>query len=126
MNEYADLPCTRKGDNGGVHVNSGIPNLVAFLIARAIGPEKMEQIYYRTLTQYLSPNSDFADAARATIRAAQDLYGSTEANAIRAALPKVGLSVEGSSQTPPPRARRLRRARNNRYPARRSRPAAPI
>ncbi|NTU62669.1 MAG: peptidase M4 family protein, partial [Chloroflexi bacterium] len=101
MNEYADLPYTRKGDNGGVHVNSGIPNLVAFLIARAIGPEKMEQIYYRTLTQYLSPNSDFADAARATIRAAQDLYGSTEANAIRAALPKVGLSVEGSSQTPP-------------------------
>jgi Zn-dependent metalloprotease len=102
MNDYADLPYTRKGDNGGVHVNSGIPNLVAYLIARELGPEKMEQIYYRTLTQYLTPNSDFADAARATIRAAKDLYGNTEGNAINLALPKVGLSAEGSSQTPPP------------------------
>ena len=34
MKEYADLPYTRKGDNGGVHVNSGIPNLVAYLIAK--------------------------------------------------------------------------------------------
>jgi hypothetical protein len=102
MNEYADLPYTRKGDNGGVHVNSGIPNLMAYLIARAIGTEKMEQIYYRTLTQYLSPNSDFSDAARATIRAAQDLYDNAEANAINTALPEVGLSAEGSSQTPSP------------------------
>jgi Zn-dependent metalloprotease len=103
MNEYADLPHTRKGDNGGVHVNSGIPNLVAYLIARAIGPEKTEQIYYRTLTQYLSPNSDFSDAARATIRAAQDLYGNTETSAIRTALPKVGISTEGSAQSTPPK-----------------------
>ncbi|HTP09328.1 MAG TPA: M4 family metallopeptidase [Anaerolineae bacterium] len=102
MSEYADLPYTRKGDNGGVHVNSGIPNLVAYLIAQAIGPEKLEQIYYRALTQYLTPNSDFADAARATIRAAKDLYGNTEANAVNAALPQVGLSTEGSSQPPPP------------------------
>jgi Zn-dependent metalloprotease len=102
MSEYADLPYTRKGDNGGVHVNSGIPNLEAYLIAQAIGPEKLEQIYYRALTQYLSPNADFSDAARATIRAAQDLYGSTEVNAIRTALPRVGLSAEGSSAPPPP------------------------
>jgi Zn-dependent metalloprotease len=102
MNEYADLPTTRKGDNGGVHVNSGIPNLVAYLIARAIGPEKLEQIYYRALTQYLTPNSDFADAARATIRAAKDLYGNTETSAINTALPQVGLSADGSSQTPSP------------------------
>ena len=85
MSEYAKLPNTRKGDNGGVHINSGIPNRVAYLVARAIGPEKMEQIAYRTLTQYLSPNSNFSDAARATIRAAQDLYGQTEANAARQA-----------------------------------------
>jgi Zn-dependent metalloprotease len=102
MQEYADLPYTRKGDNGGVHVNSGIPNLVAYLIANAIGPEKTEQIYYRALTQYLTPNSDFSDAARATIRAAKDLYGNTETNAINLALPKVGISATGSSQTAPP------------------------
>ncbi len=102
MTDYADLPYTRKGDNGGVHVNSGIPNLEAYLIARAIGPEKMEQIYYRALTQYLTPKSDFSDAARATIRAAKDLYGNPEATAITTALPKVGLSAEGSSQPPAP------------------------
>ncbi|CAG0935502.1 bacillolysin [Thermoflexales bacterium] len=102
MDEYADLPYTRKGDNGGVHINSGIPNQVAYLIARALGAEKLEQVYYRTLTQYLSPNSDFSDAARATVRAAQDLYSNTEAEAIRTALPKVGLSTSGSSQTAPP------------------------
>jgi Zn-dependent metalloprotease len=101
MSEYANLPDTRKGDNGGVHINSGIPNLVAYLIAQAIGPEKLEQIYYRTLTQYLTPNSDFSDAARATIRAAQDLYGNTATDAIRTALPRVGISTEGSSQTTP-------------------------
>jgi Zn-dependent metalloprotease len=102
MNDYADLPYTRKGDNGGVHVNSGIPNLVAYLIARDLGLEKTGQIYYRTLTQYLTPNSDFADAARATIRAAKDLYGNTEAGAITVVLPRVGLDAAGSSQTPPP------------------------
>ncbi len=102
MSEYADLPYTRKGDNGGVHVNSGIPNRAAYLIAQAIGVEKAEQVFYRTMTQYLSPNSDFADAARATIRAAQDLYSSTEANAIRQAFKQVGVSDSGSSEIPPP------------------------
>jgi len=102
MKDYADLPTTRKGDNGGVHVNSGIPNLMAYLIARAIGPEKLEQIDYRALTQYLTPNSDFADAARATIRAGKDLYSTAETNAINTALPQVGLSANGSSQPPPP------------------------
>ncbi len=102
MSEYAKLPNTRKGDNGGVHVNSGIPNLVAFLVARQVGTEKMEQIYYRTLTQYLSPSSDFSDAARATIRAAQDLYGQTEANAVRQAFAQVGINAEGSSEVPVP------------------------
>ena len=100
MSEYADLPNTRKGDNGGVHVNSGIPNLAAYLVAKAIGLEKAEQVFYRTMTQYLSPSADFSDAARATIRAAQDLYGSTEASAIRQAFAQVGVSDSGSAQTP--------------------------
>ena len=104
MSEFADLPYTRKGDKGGVHVNSGIPNLAAYLVARAIGLEKAEQVFYRTMTQYLSPSSDFSDAARATIRAAQDLYGSAETNAIRQAFQQVGVSDSGSSEPPPPQA----------------------
>src|SRR5205085_6209765 len=75
MNEYANLPNTRTSDNGGVHVNSGIPNKVAYLIGTALGKEKLEQIYFRTLTQILTPQSQFLDAARATAQAAQDLYG---------------------------------------------------
>ena len=102
MREYARLPDTRKGDNGGVHVNSGIPNLAAYLVAQAIGPDKTGQIYYRTVTQYLSPSSNFSDAARATIRAAQDLYGNTEADAVRQAFAQVGISAEGSSEVPSP------------------------
>ncbi|MGE5264531.1 MAG: M4 family metallopeptidase [Acidobacteriota bacterium] len=102
MSEYANLPLSRKADNGGVHVNSGIPNRAAFLVARAIGKEKMEQIYYRTLTQYLSPNSNFQDAARATVRSATELYGATEANAVRDAFSQVGINVTGGGTTPVP------------------------
>jgi Zn-dependent metalloprotease len=100
MSEYARLPNSRKADNGGVHINSGIPNRVAFLVAQALGREKTEQIYYRTLTQYLTPDSNFGDAARATIRAAQELYGGNEANAVRTAFGQVGIDAAGSTGVP--------------------------
>jgi hypothetical protein len=100
VSEYADLPLSRRSDNGGVHINSGIPNHAAYLVAQAIGKEKMEQIYYRTLTQYLSPESDFFDAARATVRAAQDLYGQAEVNGVRQAFAQVGIDVGGSDTVP--------------------------
>jgi Zn-dependent metalloprotease len=102
MSQYANLPATRKTDNGGVHVNSGIPNKVGFLIGSALGRDKAQQIYYRTLTQYLTPDSDFLAAARATMRAAQDLYGAAEANAVRDAFGQVGLSVNAPTNTPTP------------------------
>jgi len=102
MSEYANLPATRKTDNGGVHVNSGIPNKVGYLIGTALGRSKAQQIYYRTLTQYLTPESDFLAAARATIRAAQDLNGAAEANAVRDAFAQVGLSVTAPAATPTP------------------------
>ena len=102
MSEYANLPATRKTDNGGVHVNSGIPNKVGYLIGTALGRDKAQQIYYRTLTQYLTPDSDFLAAARASIRAAQDLYGAAEANAVRDAYAQVGLSVTAPAVTPTP------------------------
>ena len=102
MSEYANLPATRKTDNGGVHVNSGIPNKVGYLIGTALGRDKAQQIYYRTLTQYLTPDSDFLAAARASIRAAQDLYGAAEANAVRDAYAQVGLSVTAPAATSTP------------------------
>ncbi len=102
MRDYAKLPLTRRSDNGGVHVNSGIPNRAAFLVAQALGLEKMERIYYRTMVQYLTPDSDFADAARATIRAAQDLYGGAEAAAVRDAFAQVGITSAGTDVGPAP------------------------
>ena len=101
MSEFAKLSNSRKSDNGGVHVNSGIPNRAAFLVAKALGKEKLEQIYYRTLTQYLTPDSNFGDAARATIRSAQELYGTNDANAVRDAFAQVGIDANASTtQTP--------------------------
>ncbi len=91
MREYANLPNTRRADNGGVHINSGIPNRAAYLIAQALGREKTEQIYYRALINYLTPSSDFGDAAEATIRAATDLYATADVDAVRSALAQVGM-----------------------------------
>jgi Zn-dependent metalloprotease len=102
MREYANLPVTRKTDNGGVHINSGIPNRAAFLIAKAIGHDKTEQIYYRTLTQYLTPDSDFAAMVRATLKATQELYPN-DVNAVRDAFAQVGMSDTATPSQPPAR-----------------------
>lgn len=71
MTEYY----TGSGDNGGVHINSGIPNRAYYLIATAIGKDKSEQIYYRTLDTYLTANSQFIDLRLGVIQAATDLHG---------------------------------------------------
>ena len=45
MNDYEYLPNTPQGDNGGVHVNSGIPNKMSYLLAegpQGVGKEKAE------------------------------------------------------------------------------------
>lgn len=93
MNEYANLPIEQ--DNGGVHINSGIPNRAAYLIIQALGREKAERIYYRALTKYLTRTSEFIDCRRAVIRAAQELYGQTEAQAAAQAFDAVGIYDSG-------------------------------
>jgi Zn-dependent metalloprotease len=102
VSQYARLPNSRRADNGGVHINSGIPNHAAFLLAQAIGNEKTEQIYYRTLTQYLSPDVDFFGAAQATVQAAQDLYSAAEVNAVRQAFAGVEINLGGADTVPAP------------------------
>lgn len=102
MREYANLPVSRRADNGGVHINSGIPNRAAFLVAQALGNQKMEQIYYRTLTQYLTPTANFLDAARATVRSATELYGAGDAEAVRGAFAQVGIDVNSGATAPTP------------------------
>ncbi|WHY84112.1 M4 family metallopeptidase [Neobacillus novalis] len=91
MNEFYDLP--RNLDNGGVHINSSIINHAAYTTAQEIGREKLGKIYYRALSVYLTPTSDFSAARKAIIQSAVDLYGagSSEAAAAANGFNKVGI-----------------------------------
>jgi len=101
MSKYVNLPNTEAGNNGGVHINSGIPNYAAYLTAEKIGRIKTEQIYYRALTIYLTASAQFIDARRALIQSAEDLYGaaSVEVEAVKTAWNDVEIT-EGSPDTP--------------------------
>lgn len=80
-------------DNGGVHINSGIPNRAFFFFASDIGKSKAEQIYYRALDLYLVKSSQFIDMRLAVVQAATDLHGanSPEVNAAKEAFDNVGI-----------------------------------
>ncbi|WP_413303356.1 M4 family metallopeptidase [Bacillus sp. 1P10SD] len=80
-------------DNGGVHTNSGIPNKAAYLTISSLGTSVAEKIYYRALTVYLAPQSDFKDARASLLAAAADLYGtgSSQYNAVASAWSQVGV-----------------------------------
>ena len=61
-------------DNGGVHLNSGIPNRAFHLVATALGGRSWEvagQVWWRALTSGLAPDTDFATFAAATLAAAE-------------------------------------------------------
>ncbi|HLW55437.1 MAG TPA: M4 family metallopeptidase [Candidatus Angelobacter sp.] len=83
-------------DNGGVHINSGIPNRAFCLAALNIGGfawQKAGLIWYRTLTGQLKPTADFQAAADATVTVAANLFGagSDEQKAVIDAWKQVGL-----------------------------------
>lgn len=85
-------------DNGGVHINSGIPNHAYYLFATAVSKEKAEQVFYRALTNYLTSKSQFIDLRIAVVQSAKDLYGenSAEAEAVGNAFDAVGIYDEES------------------------------
>jgi Zn-dependent metalloprotease len=98
MDDYQDLPDDEdpRNDNGGVHINSGIPNKAFYLVATALGGNAWEapgRIWYQTLTQRLQPTSQFPDAAQATVEAAADLFGAggSEEQAVQQAWEEVGV-----------------------------------
>lgn len=86
-------------DNGGVHINSGIPNHAFYLTAVQIGGhawEKAGRIWYETLRDpRLRPNASFSRFARLTVDVAGGLYGSrsAEQNAVRNGWAEVGIRV---------------------------------
>lgn len=75
MDEYVELPMN--DDEGGVHLYSKIPNMAFHSVSMALGGyawEKAGQIWYHTLTHSLTPTSNFADFANATIASSKKLY----------------------------------------------------
>jgi Zn-dependent metalloprotease len=85
-------------DNGGVHLNSGIPNRAFTLAARAIGGESWSgagRIWYAALTSGLDKDSDFAAFAEATIA-----VDAEHAAAVEEAWATVGVTAGTSTQSP--------------------------
>ncbi|GHO86498.1 M4 family metallopeptidase [Dictyobacter formicarum] len=86
-------------DNGGVHINSGIPNYTFYLVATRIGGyawEKAGRIWYETLRDpRLRPTATFRMFARLTLSNAERLYGarSSEWSAVHDAWEQVGVQV---------------------------------
>jgi Zn-dependent metalloprotease len=84
-------------DNGGVHINSGIPNRAFYLVADALGGNawvKAGQIWYDTIRdRSLARTSTFAAFAARTVANAKRRYGvtSTEQKAVVDAWKKVGV-----------------------------------
>ena len=88
--EYSDetMRCTfQSADHGCVHIVSGIPNLVAYLLTvggekgdikiTSIGYAKVAHLYYSVLAnRLLASNADFMDARDATVKACQSFVES--------------------------------------------------
>ena len=104
MSEYQQLSNDQNGDNGGVHVNSGIPNHAFYFVATSIGRHEAGQIWYRASTVYLTRTAQFIDARIATEKAATDLYGasSNELQAVKSAWDNVEVFEGGGTTSPPP------------------------
>ncbi|WP_394213889.1 M4 family metallopeptidase [Brachybacterium vulturis] len=79
MADFADLPHDAENDNGGVHINSGIPNRAFYLAATGIGGASWEgagPLWYQALTRPgLPKDADFATFATATLEVAATVHG---------------------------------------------------
>ena len=86
-------------DNGGVHINSGIPNRAFYLTASTLGGyswERAGRIWYETVCDpRLRPTAQFNDFAKLTLENAEKLYryDSPEWRAVREAWDRVGVPV---------------------------------
>ena len=99
MSKYVDLPDTNAGDNGGVHINSGIPNKAFYLTAwgsAATPGRRAGHIWYESL-RASGPTTQFQEFADTTYLKAGQLYGaaSAEQQAVLAAWRDVGIRIAG-------------------------------
>lgn len=91
MRDYADTP----RDNGGVHINSGIPNRAFFLAATSLdGPawKGAGQVWYDTLCdKRLRHDAQFKDFAALTATVAAERHGPAVHQAVQQAWAAVGV-----------------------------------
>ncbi len=86
-------------DNGGVHINSGIPNRAFALFARELGGKAWETaggVWYRALSRGLRTNATFSEFAEATLAEAGTVDRSA-AQALRTAWTTVGVNVRSGN-----------------------------
>jgi Zn-dependent metalloprotease len=114
-------------DNGGVHINSGIPNHAFYLVATRLGGfawEKAGLIWYETLRDpQLHAYSGFRSFARRTLANAGRLFGagSPEQQAVQASWRDVGINVSPGIFGAAPKPRRKAPARRPAKTPRRAR-----
>jgi bacillolysin len=92
--DHYSVRFTGPEDNGGVHINSGIPNHVFYLavvggtnrVSRlnvtGVGQgniEQIERVMYRAFTSMMPASANFATARVVTIQSARDLFGAGSA-----------------------------------------------
>jgi len=95
--DHMDRYVHTTADNGGVHINSGIPNKAFHLLATALGSHAWGtagHIWYSTLCDpRLSSTAQFLDFANLTAANASLFYGSDETRAVIDAWEQVGVQV---------------------------------
>jgi bacillolysin len=88
--DHYSIRFTGAEDNGGVHINSGIPNHVFYLAVvggthrlsgvnvQGVGQgniEQIERVMYRAFTTMMPPTANFSTARAVTAQSARDLFG---------------------------------------------------
>jgi Zn-dependent metalloprotease len=95
--DHMDKKYTGSDDNGGVHINSGIPNKAFALVAKKLGGQawvKPGLIWYKTMLK-LTRLSKFQECADETFETAGTEFGvhSAEQKAVKEAWAAVGIKV---------------------------------
>ena len=115
--DYYPERYTGTDDFGGVHINSGLPNLAFYLLSAGgkhprnrtaltvpnLGIDKAGAIFQRALTTYFTTNTNMAQARTGTEQAAQDLYPGTCARAaVSLAWATIGVGAAPPADAVPP------------------------
>jgi len=95
---HMDFFVNTTGDNGGVHINSGIPNHAFYLYSQLVGGNawgKPGKVWYDALQTINNSTATFNDWARETMDSAVNLFGlgAMETLYLRRAWKLVGISV---------------------------------